>query len=64
MWPLVRAIAENVVDSDSDYIFEGDMILSHQAAALLSFPGADVRVCFVGYCSIDSHQELSEIRQH
>ncbi len=64
MWPLVRAIAENVLDSESEYIFEGDMILPHQAAALLSFPGADVRACFVGYGSIDSRQKLAEIRQH
>ena len=64
MWPLVRAIAENVLDSESEYIFEGDMILPHQAAALLSFPGADVRACFVVYCSIDSRQKLAEIRQH
>ena len=64
MWPLLRAIAENVLESDSDYVFEGDMIAPHQAAELLSIGGDRVRSCFVGYGAIESRQKLAEIRQH
>ena len=26
MWPLIRAMAENAIETDVDYVFEGDML--------------------------------------
>jgi len=64
MWPLVRAMAENVLESGVDYLFEGDMLLPTQVAALERLGGDDVRSCFVGYCDIHPTQKLAEIRRY
>ncbi|MCH7530203.1 MAG: zeta toxin family protein [Gemmatimonadetes bacterium] len=64
MWPLVRAMAENALEADVDYVFEGDMVLPKQAAELRGLSGADVRSCFVGYRDIEPQRKLSDIRRH
>ena len=57
-------MAENALETNVEYIFEGDMIVPKHAAELRAFAGADARACFVGYLDIDPRQKLSEIRQH
>ena len=64
MWPLVRAMAENALEANVEYIFEGDMILPKHAAELRTFAGDDARACFVGYLDIAPRQKLAEIRRH
>ncbi len=64
MWPLVRAMAENALDSNIEYIFEGDMILPKHTAELRAFGGEEVRCCFVGYLKIKPRQKLAEIRRN
>ena len=64
MWPLVRAMAENVLESGVDYVFEGDMVLPYQAAELQSLGGESVRSCFVGYGDIDPGRKLADIRHN
>ena len=64
MWPLVRAMAENVLESGVDYLFEGDMLLPDQANELRDLGGEQVRTCFVGYRDIDPMQKLAEIRKY
>ncbi len=64
MWPLVRAMAKNALESKVDYVFEGDMLLPQQAAELCDFAGKEVRSCFVGYVSVEPRQKLAEIREH
>ncbi len=64
MWPLVRAMAENALESNVDCIFEGDMIVPKHAAELRGLAGDDARACFVGYVDIKPEQKLAEIRRH
>lgn len=64
MWPLVRAMAKNALETEVECIFEGDMVLPKHAAELKSQGGQGVRVGFVGYGTIDPGQKLSEIRRH
>ena len=64
MWPLVRAMAENVLECRIDYLFEGDMLVPSQVKELEELGGGDVRSCFVGYRHIEPRQKLSEIRRH
>ena len=64
IWPLVKAMAENVLESGVEYIFEGDMILPEHAAELRDLAGEEVRSCFVGYHDIEPRQKLEEIRRH
>jgi hypothetical protein len=64
MWPLVRAMAENALESNFHCVFEGDMILPRQAAALRASHGDRVRACFVGYPEADRREKLREVRRH
>jgi predicted kinase len=64
MWPLVRAMAENALEANVDYVFEGDMILPKQAAELRVLSGLEVRSCFVGYREIEPQRKLAVIRRH
>ena len=64
MWPLVRAMAENALESNIECIFEGDEILPKHAAELRALAGEEVRSCFVGYLDIEPRQKLAEIRRH
>ncbi len=64
MWPLVRAMAENALESNVECIFEGDMIVPKHAAELRALGGEEVRCCFVGYLEIEPRQKLAEIRRH
>ena len=64
MWPLVRAMAENALETRVECIFEGDMVVPKHAAELRVVAGDDARACFVGYLDIEPQQKLAEIRQH
>lgn len=64
MWPLVRAMAENAIESSVDCIFEGDMILPEHAAELRSLTGEETLSCFVGYMDVEPRQKLVEIRRY
>jgi hypothetical protein len=62
MWPLVKAMARNAVESGTAYIFEGDMLLPGHAVELRDLAGDDVRACFVGYADVEPRQKLQELR--
>jgi len=64
IWPLIRAMAQTAVESEVDYLFEGDMLIPEQVAELDELLGSDLVSCFVGYRDIDPRQKLSEIRAH
>lgn len=64
MWPLVRAMGRNVVQSSLDYLFEGDMLLPSQAAELHELYGDEVRSCFIGYANADLDKKFEDIRAH
>ena len=62
MWPLVKAMARNAVESGTAYIFEGDMLLPEHAAELRDLAGDDIRTCFVGYANAEPRQKLHFLR--
>lgn len=64
MWPLIRAIAKNVLATHSDYLIEGDMLQTFHVAALHEAGGDQVRSCFLGYPNMDPHQKFTDIRRH
>jgi len=64
MWPLIRAMLENAVETASDYIFEGDMLLPHQVAELQATRTGEVVACFLGYRHLQPEQKLAAIRRY
>ena len=64
MWPLIRAFAECVLATHTDYLIEGDMLQTSQVATLHDAGGDQVLSCFLGYQHIDPQQKFADIRQH
>jgi hypothetical protein len=63
MWPLVRAMAENAVETGAHYVFEGDMLYPRQLAELRSMYPGHVTACFLGYSHASAAQKLAAIRK-
>lgn len=62
LWPLVRAMAVNMLETDVHYTLEGEILPHHADELARRFPG-QVRACFLGYAEIDVSQKLREIRE-
>jgi hypothetical protein len=63
MWPLVEAMAANIIDVGTNYLIEGDTLLPKHVHTLVQRYGPTVRACFVGYTAIEPHIKLKEIRK-
>jgi hypothetical protein len=61
LWPLVRAMAINMIETGVPYIIEGEILPKHVEELDQLHPGA-VRACFLGYAEITPAQKLREIR--
>src|SRR5262245_29713424 len=62
LWPLLRAILINILETGGDYLIEGDTILPKHVNELAEQFGGQLRACFIGYAEVDSAQKLAEIR--
>ncbi len=62
LWPLVRAMAVNMLETDVHYIVEGEILPHHALELAEAFPG-QVRACFLGYADVEPEQKLREIRE-
>lgn len=62
LWPLVRAMAVNMLETDVHYIIEGEILPHHVVELSERFPG-QVRACFLGYADITPEQKLREMRE-
>jgi hypothetical protein len=62
LWPLVRAMAVNVVETGVALLLEGDILLPKHVAELSQCYGAEVRACFLGYTSVSPARKLQDIR--
>jgi len=62
LWPLVRAMAVNMVETDVHYIIEGEILPEHADELAKRFP-TEVRACFLGYAEIAPRRKLAEIRK-
>jgi len=62
LWPVVRAMAVNVLEESYDFLFEGAALQPRHAAELHQAWGEAVRICFIGYTSADPVRKRREIR--
>src|ERR1044071_1292544 len=63
LWPLLRAILVNILETEVDYLIEGDAILPKHVNELIQEFGPQVRACFIGYAEVVPAQKLADIRQ-
>jgi hypothetical protein len=66
LWPLIRAMCQNLLEEATvhpSYLLEGDILLPHGVAELVSEHPSDVRACFIGYTGDTPEVKLREVRQ-
>jgi hypothetical protein len=63
LWPILRAMCVNVLETNVTYLFEADLLLPKHAAELMREHGAQVRACFIGYTEVSPEAKLQEIRR-
>lgn len=63
LWPVARAVAINIIETDLDYLLEGDSILPEQVIELAREYNGRVKACFIGYVDIDPALKLKEMRE-
>lgn len=62
LWPLVRAMCVNMIETGDTYIVEGEILPAHADELAQQYPG-EIRACFLGYADIAPEQKLREIRE-
>jgi hypothetical protein len=62
LWPLVRAMAVNMIETGVPYIIEGEILPKHVDELGRLHPG-EVRACFLGYAGIEPQRKLREVRE-
>ena len=62
LWPLLRAMAINVLESERTFLFEGDALLPKQVAELLSTSSPQIKAGFLGYSHPNSGEKFQAIR--
>jgi hypothetical protein len=62
LWPLLRGMAVNVLESERTYLFEGDALLPRYVAELLTSYGDQIKAAFLGYTDPASEVKLQAIR--
>lgn len=62
LWPLLRAVLVNILETEVDYLIEGDTILPQHVSELAQRFGPAIRACFIGYAEVAPGQKLADIR--
>jgi putative acetyltransferase len=61
LWPLMRAMCVNMIETEVYYLIEGEILPRHAAELAQAYPGL-VCACFLGYTEATPAQKLREIR--
>jgi hypothetical protein len=64
IWPVVNAMMHTVLETKQSYLFEGDALMPTSVVNILREWPNEVRVCFLGYSSVDVEQKLNDIKTH
>jgi hypothetical protein len=62
LWPMVRAMCVNMIETGITYIVEGEVLPAHADELAQCYPG-EIRACFLGYADITPEQKQHEIRE-
>jgi hypothetical protein len=64
MWPIVRGICANLIESRQNYCLEGACLRPAQAAEIADAFSGQVRACFLGYPGMDLSRKLDLIETY
>ena len=60
-WDFLKAMLENMIWSETDYIIEGEAILPELISELLKKHRDSIKVCFVGYSNMDVKEKVKDV---
>ena len=64
VWPTIRKVASDVVQSSDDLLLEGDVLLPKHLIEFGHSTHAGIKACFIGYADVDPVKKLRAIREH
>ncbi len=64
VWPTIRKIASDVLESGDDFLLEGDVLLPKHLIEFDHSTHAGIKACFIGYADVDPVKKLRAIREH
>lgn len=64
LWSFLKAMLENMLWSDIDYIIEGEAILPELIIELLNKHPNKLKICFVGYTDIPVDEKVKDIKKY
>lgn len=60
-WDFLKAMLENMIWSETDYIIEGEAMLPELINELLKKYPDRIKVCFVGYSNVDVKEKAKDV---
>lgn len=64
MWPFFKAMCENMIWSQVDYVLEGEAFLPHLLSQLIDNNPDKVQVAFMGYSEANLEQKIKDIKAY
>ncbi len=64
VWPTIRKVASDVVQSSDDLLLEGDVLLPKHLIEFGHSTHAGIKACFIGYVDVHPVKKLRAIREH
>ncbi len=64
VWPTIRKVATDVVQSGDNLLLEGDVLLPKHLIEFGHTTRAGIKTCFIGYADVDPLKKLRAIREH
>lgn len=63
-WSYLKAMLENMIWSEIDYIIEGEAVLPELIQDIIKQYPNSIRICFVGYAQADINEKVKEVYQY
>lgn len=64
VWPTIRKVASDVLQSGDDLLLEGDVLLPKHLMEFGHGTYTGIKACFIGYADVDPVKKLHAIRTH
>ena len=63
-WSFLKAMLENMIWSETDYIIEGEAVLPELIIELTKKHPKSIKVCFVGYVNVKIDEKIKDVYRY
>ena len=60
-WSFLKAMLENLIWSEIDYILEGEAVLPELISELQKKYPNSIKICFIGYTNVDINEKIKNV---